>query len=56
MLFALVMLIQYMLGSENYLALIEQTYVQIMLHGIIIFNSFFLMKGEKYYNENVGVE
>lgn len=56
MLFALVMLIQYMLGSENYLAMIEQTYVQVMLHGIIIFNSFFLMKGEKYYNENVGVE
>lgn len=56
MLFLLVMLIQYMLGSENYLAMIEQTYVQVMLHGIIIFNSFFLMKGEKYYNENVGVE
>ena len=56
MLFALVMLIQYMLGSENYLAMIEQTYVQVMLHGIIIFNSYFLMKGERYYNENVGVE
>ena len=56
MLFALVMLIQYMLGSENYLAMIEQTYVQVMLHGIIIFNSYLLMKGERYYNENVGVE
>ena len=56
MLFLLVMLIQYMLGSESYRALIENILVQIILHGIIIFNSYFLLKGEKYYNENVGVE
>ncbi len=56
MLYLLVMLIQYMLGSESYIELIKQVYVQIILHGIIIFNSYFLLKGEKYYNENVGVE
>lgn len=56
MLFLLVMLIQYMLGSESYRSLIENILVQLILHGIIIFNSYFLLKGEKYYNENVGVE
>ena len=56
MLFLLVMLIQYMLGTESYIELIKQVYVQVILHGIIIFNSYFLLKGERYYNENVGVE
>ena len=56
MLFLLVMLIQYMLGSESYIELIKEVWVQVVLHFIIIFNSYFLLKGEKYYNENVGVE
>ncbi|MBD9098312.1 hypothetical protein EGP98_01730 [bacterium] len=55
-LYLLVMLIQYMLGRENYLALIGKTYVQVVLHFIVIFNAYFLIKGEKYYNENVGAE
>lgn len=55
-LYLLVMLVQYMLGRTNYLALIEKTYVQVILHFIIIFNAYFLIKGEKYYNENVGAE
>lgn len=56
MLFLLVMLIQYMLGTDSYIQLLDAIYVQIILHGIIIFNSYFLLKGERYYNENVGVE
>ena len=56
MLYLLVMLIQYMLGNESYIELIKEVYVQLILHGIIIFNSYFLLKGERYYNENVGVE
>ena len=55
-LFFLVMLVQYMIGNDSYLELIKRTYIQLILHGIIIFNSYFLLKGEKYYNENVGVE
>ena len=55
-LYLLVMLVQYMLGRENYLALIDKNYVRYILHGIIIFNAYFLLKGEKYYNENVVVE
>ena len=55
-LYLLVMLIQYMLGRENYLALIDKRFVRVVLHGIILFNAYFLLKGEKYYTENVGGE
>ena len=42
--------------AYNYLKLIEMWYVQIILHAIILLNAWFLYKGEKYYNEDVGVE
>ena len=56
MLYLLVMLIQYVLGRDNYIALLDELYVQILLHAIVLFNGYFLLRGEKYYNENVGVE
>ena len=56
MLYLLVMLIQYLLGNDAYLKLLDQVVVRLLLHSIIIINSYFLLKGEKYYNENVGVE
>ncbi len=55
-LFFLILALQYMLQVENYLNLIELWYVQILLHGVIIINTLFLLKGEKYYNADVGVE
>lgn len=55
-LYFLIALIQYLLGNESYLALIELWYVQIMLHMVIIINTYFLVSGEKYYNEDVGAE
>ena len=55
-LFFLVMVMQFLLGTDNYISLIEIWYVKIILHGIIIINSAFLMNGEKYYNADVGVE
>ena len=30
--------------------------LKILLHFILIINSYFLLNGEKYYNENVGAE
>ena len=56
MLYLMVMLVQYLLGRETYLVLLEKVYVQILLHGVLIVNTYFLIKGEKYYNENVGAE
>ena len=55
-LYLLVMLIQFLLGVANYLEMLKQWYVYIILHAIIILNSFFLLKGIKFYNEDTGVE
>lgn len=55
-LYLLVMLVQYLLGRETYLQLLEKFYVQVLMHGILIINTYFLVKGEKYYYENVGAE
>ena len=56
MLYLMVMLVQYLLGRETYLVLLERWYIQVLMHGVLIVNTYFLLKGEKYYNENVGAE
>lgn len=56
MLYLLVMLVQYLLGRETYLVLLQRWYIQVLMHGVLIINTYFLMKGEKYYYENVGAE
>ena len=55
-LYGIVMLIQLLLGNESYLELVGQFYMKILLHALVIINTSFLLKGEKYYNENVGAE
>ena len=56
-LYLMVMLVQFLLGTESYIQLLdENVLVQVLLHAIIIVNSYFLLSGEKYYNENVGAE
>lgn len=55
-LYVLVLALQYMLGKNNYLELLEIWYVQIILHAIVFINAIFLIFGEKYYNEDIGVE
>lgn len=56
-LYLMVMLVQFLLGVESYISLLDSNLiVKVLLHGIIIVNTFFLLRGEKYYNENVGAE
>ena len=55
-LYLLVMLVQYLLGRETYLLLLDRWYIQVLMHGVLIVNTYFLLRGEKYYNENVGAE
>jgi hypothetical protein len=55
-LFSLVVVVEFMLGKDNYIDLLKIWYVQIILHLIIIVNGYFLVTGEKYYNEDVGAE
>lgn len=55
-LYLMVMLVQFLLGVESYIALLDTWFVKLLLHAILIINTYFLLNGEKYYNENVGAE
>jgi hypothetical protein len=55
-LYFMVMLVQFLLTIDTYIKALNNPIVNILLHVIVIINSFFLLKGEKYYNENVGAE
>lgn len=55
-LYLMVMLVQLLLSVETYIQMLGVWYIQVLLHAVIIINTFFLLKGEKYYNENVGAE
>jgi len=55
-LYFMVLLIQFLLSTESYILMVEKVYVKIIIHFIAFINSYFLLKGEKYYNENVGAE
>lgn len=55
-LYLLVLLVQLLLGGDSYLELIKDWYVVLLLHGVILINTFFLVTGIKYYHEDVGAE
>ncbi len=55
-LYGIVMLIQLLLGVDSYIAMLDNVIVVIMLHALVLINTLFLLRGEKYYNENVGAE
>lgn len=56
-LYCMGILVQFLVGGrETYMKMLDLWYVQLLIHLIIFINSFFLLKGEKYYNENVGAE
>lgn len=56
-LYLMVMLVQFLLKPESYIELLNTNpAVQLLLHLIIIVNTYFLLDGEKFYNENVGAE
>lgn len=54
-LYLMIGVIQLMLG-ETYQVMLKLWYAQLLLHIIVIVNTFFLMSGTKFYNENVGAE
>ena len=55
-LYSLIMLIQLILGVDQYISMLDNTLMRILVHAVVLINSYFLLKGEKYYNENVGAE
>ena len=55
-LYGIIILIQLLISVETYISMLDILIVKIAIHGLVIINTFFLLKGEKYYNENVGAE
>jgi hypothetical protein len=55
-LYGLVILIQLLITTETYISMLNILFVKIIVHILVIINTYFLLKGEKYYNENVGAE
>ena len=55
-LFLLVMAMELLFGTDSFKQMLENWYVQLLLHAVIIINCYFLITGEKFYNEDVGVE
>ena len=55
-LYSLIMLIQLILGVESYIEMLDSLWMKLLVHFVVFINSYFLLKGEKYYNENVGAE
>lgn len=55
-LYLMVMLVQFLLGVETYNEMLNNWAVLLLLHGIIWLNTYFILSGEKYYNEDVGAE
>lgn len=54
-LYLMIGLVQIMLG-DTYQSMLELWYIRVLLHIIFLVNTFFLLSGTKYYNENVGAE
>ena len=54
-LYLMIALVQIMLG-ETYHQMLQIWYANILLHLVVIINSYFLLMGTKFYNENVGAE
>ena len=55
-LFGIIILIQMLVQLETYIKMLNEIFILIALHALVLINTFFLLKGEKYYNENVGAE
>lgn len=55
-LYFMVVLIQMLLTINTYIQLLDNILVVGALHILLIVNTYFLLSGEKYYNENVGAE
>ena len=55
MLYGMIALIQLLLG-DTYSQLLTMWYLKLLIHLLVVMNSYFLLNGEKYYNENVGAE
>ena len=55
-LYGIVILLQFLVQIDTYITMLDNIFIVIALHLLVIINTYFLLKGEKFYNENVGAE
>ena len=55
-LYLMVMLVQFILGVPTYIENLKEWYMVVLLHGVVVVNTCFLISGTKFYNENVRAE
>ena len=55
-LYLMVFGVQLLVGVTKYIEMLADWKIQVFLHVILIVNTYFLLNGEKYYNEDVGAE
>ena len=55
-LFGIVILLQMLVQLDTYIKMLDNILIAAALHALVFINTYFLLKGEKYYNENVGAE
>jgi hypothetical protein len=49
-------MVQFLIKVDAYIELLKNPLVNLILHAVLLANTYFLLSGEKYYNENLGVE
>lgn len=55
-LYAIIILIQMLITVDTYINMLDNVLIKVAVHVLVIINTFFLLKGERFYNENVGAE
>ena len=55
-LYGIVILLQFLVQIDTYITMLDNIFIVIALHLLVVINTYFLLKGEKFYNENVGAE
>ena len=56
-LYVMALLVEFLIGIDVYIEMVSSNIlVKLLLHLILLGNTYFLLNGEKYYNENVGAE
>ena len=55
-LYLLIVFMQILLGRTSYTEMVKEVYVQVILNAVIWINSYFLINGTRFYNEDIGAE
>ena len=55
-LYFLIILVQMLINLDTYKQMLNDVITQVLLHAVIFINTYFIISGEKFYNEDTGVE